>query len=135
MSHDDLMSVTEQCWKYFREGDNKEEAERILEQVKEPQSMRDEDKYNNRTLLHWAALWGWLCIVIKLVQQYLCDPMCTNKYGGTPLHSACYNANLDVVQYLITECKCDPMCTANDGTTPLHSACENGKLDVVQYLR
>ncbi len=84
MSHDD-MSVTEQCWKCFREGDNKEEAERILDQVKEPQSMRDEDKYENRALKYtgWAALWGWLSIVIKLVQQYLCDPMCTNKYGAT----------------------------------------------------
>ncbi len=134
MTDNDLMSVTEQCWKCFREGDNKEEAERILEQVKEPQSMRDVDKYHNRTLLHWAALWGWLCIVIKLVQHYLCDPKCTANDGATPLHNACFNGNLDVVQYLITECKCDPMCQNSKLNTPLDIACNHSHYDVVEYL-
>ena len=129
--------VTEQCWKYFRDRNKKEEAEKVLEQVKEPpQSMRDEedDEYYNCTLLHYAALWGWLSVVIKLVENYLCDPMCTDDDGNTPLRFACEGSHLDVIKYLITECKCDPIDTNHNGNTLLHSACRGGHLDVIKYL-
>ena len=44
------------CLKSFVNGERRE-AERLLEQVEELNALKDEK--NGRTLLHWAAHWGW----------------------------------------------------------------------------
>ena len=78
---------------------------------------------------------GNLEVILFLIEECKCDPMCTMNNWRTPLHSACSGGNVNVVKYLITQCRCDPMCTDNNGMTPLHSVCHSsGNLEVIRYL-
>ena len=76
------------CLKSFVDGERRE-AERLLEQVEEPNALKDED--NGRTLLHWAAHWRWQGTVEKLVEHYHCDLMVRSNNGRVPLHDACFS--------------------------------------------
>ena len=127
----DSYTLTDMCLKSFVAGE-REEAERLLEQVEEPQLLKDVK--NGRTLLHWAARWGWYETVKKLLEHYTFDPMVRSSNGSVPLLCACFGGCLKTIQYLIEQCKCDPMCRRNDGWTPLHSACAGGNIEVVKYL-
>ena len=100
------------CLKSYVAGE-REEAERLLEQVKEPQQLKDEEE--NGTLLHWAARWGWYETVKKLVEHYHFDPLVKSNNGSAPLLYACFGGSFKTTQYLIEQCKCDPMSHSNDG--------------------
>ena len=113
------------CLKSFVDGERRE-AERLLEQIEEPNALKPKDEENGRTLLHWAAHWGWQETVEKLVEHYHFDPMVRSNDGRVPLHNACFSGCLEVVQYLIVKCKCDSMCEDDNGWKPLHSACVQG---------
>ena len=63
------------CVRAFTEG-NKEEAKRLLKQVKQPKLLKDED---GAGLVHWAAKRGWLDIVKILIEECKCDPMIKKK--------------------------------------------------------
>ena len=120
------------CLKSFIAGE-REEAEILLEQVDEPQILKDEKK--GGTLLHWAACWGWYETVKKLVEHYHFDPLVRSNNGSAPLLYACFGGCLKTIQYLIEQCECHPICiNNNDGWTPLHCACAGGNIDVVRYL-
>ena len=119
------------CLKSFVAGE-REEAERLLEQVEEPQLLKDEEK--GGTLLHWAARWGWYETVNKLIEHYTFDPMVRSNNGSVPLLYACFGGCLKTIQYLIVQCKCEPICINNNGNSPLHLACTGGNIEVVKYL-
>ena len=127
----DGYTLPDMCLKSFVAGE-REEAERLLEQVEEPQIMKDEEE--GGTLLHWAARRGWYETVKKLVEHYTFDPLVRSNNGSVPLLYASFCGCLKTVQYLIEQCKCDPMCRNVDGWTPLHYACARGNVNVVKYL-
>ena len=127
----DSYTLPDMCLKSFVAGE-REEAERLLEQVEKPQLLKDEKK--GGTLLHWAARWGWYETVKKLIQHYTFDPLVRSNNGSVPLLYACFGGCLKTIQYLIEQCKCDPMCRDVDGWTPLHYACSGGNVNVVKYL-
>ena len=128
------------CVKAFKLG-NKQDAEQLLPQIKEPADIRKEyytNTYRRYTgqisLLHMAASNGWMDIVTDLITKYKCDTNCKDTCGRTPLHYAVSNNHLEVVRYFINEQHCDPMSRDKDGDTPLHYACRNDLLKIAQYL-
>ena len=84
------------------------------------------------SLLHLAAVHGWMDVVIAKVQ--LRRQLYRNYWGCTPLHYASSAGHLEVVKYFIKEQHCDPMTKDVPGQTPLHSACQYGHLSIAQYL-
>ena len=88
----------------------------------------------NVSLLHLAALHGWMDIVSNLVNMYDSDCECRDNQEIAPLHYAAYGGSLPVVKYLIIEQDCDPAVTDNYGDMPTHFACLGGHLNVVKYL-
>ena len=86
------------------------------------------------SLLHLAAYWGWMDVVIALISVYNCAPNCKDEEGHIPLHYAARNGHLEVVKYFIVELHCDPMDKNQYGRTPLHYACRYGNLNIAQYL-
>ena len=86
------------------------------------------------SLVHLAALNGWMDIVAILVDKYGCSSQCCDSDGQTPLHYAAYDGNLTMVKYLIIEQTCDPLQSCDDGFNSLHCACLGGCLQLVKYL-
>ena len=127
----DSYTLPDMCLKSFVAGE-REQTERLLEQVEEPKLLQDEEK--GGTLLHWASRWGWYETVKELVEHYHFDPLVRSNNGSVPLLNACFGGCLKTIQYLIEQCKCDPMLKCNDGWTPLHFACAGGNVNVVKYL-
>ena len=127
----DSNTLPDMCLKSFVAGE-REEAERLLEQVEEPQLLKDKEK--GGTILHWAARWGWYETVKKLVENYNFDSLVRSNNGSVPLLYACFGGCLKTIQYLIEQCECDPMCKRNNGWTPFHSACAGGNVNVVKFL-
>ena len=62
----------------------------------------------NVSLLHLAALHGWMDIVGNLVSMSDCDIQCRDGKEYTPLHYAAYGGSLPVVKYFITEATLRP---------------------------
>ena len=56
-----------------------------------------------------------------------------NSDGWTPLHAACYNAQLDSVEALVAA-GADVNAVCNDGDTPLHYASAQGAVSVLKFL-
>ena len=86
------------------------------------------------SLLHLAAYWGWMDVVIALISVYNCTPNCKDEEGHIPLHYAARNGHLEVVKYFIVELHCDPLDKSQYGLTPLHYACMDGNLNIAQYF-
>ena len=127
----DSYTLPNMCLKSFVSGE-REEAERLLERVEEPQLLKDVK--DGRTLLHWAARWGWYETVKKLVEHFHFDPKVRLLNGSVPLLQAYLSGCLKIIQYLIVQCNCEPICIDNNGYTPLHYASAGGNIDVVRYL-
>ena len=124
-------TVKQKCLRAFENGE-KEEATRLLFVVVSPRTLK---YYEQRTILFYACYYGWIDIVMELINEYQLDPKCRDSNGDTTLHTACRRkGNLHIIQYLINECRCDPMSKNNYGNTPLHNACESGDIEVVQFL-
>ena len=127
--------------KAFKQG-NKQDAEQLLPQIEQPADIRTTTDYvpglrwyaGLASLLHVAALRGWVDIITNLITKYKCDTNCKDSHGHTPLHYAAINNHLEVVRYFINEQHCDPMTRDDNGNTPLHYACRNSQLSIVQYL-
>ena len=127
----DSYTLPNMCLKSFVSGE-REEAERLLERVEKPQLLKDVK--DGRTLLHWAARWGWYETVKKLVEHFHFDPKVRLLNGSVPLLQAYLSGCLKIIQYLIVQCNCEPICIDNNGYTPLHYASAGGNIDVVRYL-
>ena len=90
------VSLEKKCYDAFNYG-RKEEALRLLKQVKDPCTVMST---NNFTLLHCAAYHGWLSVVKELINVHDCDPDCQDNDGNTPLSKARSNGKQPVVDYL-----------------------------------
>ena len=142
MSQEQLES---ECLEAFKQG-NKRDAERLLPQIRQQVTVRITRYYtvivngieidiNSRSsLLHLAAVHGWMDVVIDLITKYKCDVNCENLLQCTPLHYASAAGHLEMVRYFINDQHCDPMTKDEQGQTPLHNACKYGHLNIAQYL-
>ena len=120
---------------------NKQDAEQLLPQIRQPADIRT--TYNIPgvwwyarlvSLLHLAAIHGWINIIIDLITKYKCDTNCKDFHGRTPLYYAASNDHLEVVRYFINEQHCDQMTRDENGDTLLHLACRHNHAHIVQYL-
>ena len=93
-----LVSLEKKCYDAFNHG-RKEEALRLLKQVKDPHLVKST---KNFTVLHCAAYHGWLDVVKKLINNHDFDPDCEDDSGNTPLSKAKSNGKQAVVDYLET---------------------------------
>ena len=130
------------CLEAFKQGSH-DVALQLLPSLQQPAAVRT--SYNivphipdsistNVSLLHLAALNGWMDMVTILIDKYGCSSQCCDSQKQTPLHYTAYGGSLLVVKYLITEQHCDPNCKGRYGMIPLHYACENGHMSIIQYL-
>ena len=144
-----IMSLERQCLQAFIRGD-KRDAERLLPQIGQPATIATYwwilthvtvnvngikiDIDHQSSLLHLAAVHGWMDVVIDLITNYKSIANYRNYKEVTPLHYASRAGHLEVVRYLINEHNCDPMAKDDEGWTPLHYACRYGHFNIVQYL-
>ena len=112
-------------------GNNKEEARRLLQLVKDPRKVKGS---SGGTLLHHAAGWGWTDIVELLITKYKCDVNCGDDYNITPVHEASLDGQLDVIKCLYNNGKCDLFIKNNWGDTPLDTARHRGHHEIVQFI-
>ena len=143
MEATDLEEPKFTCVEAFKQRDH-DKALQLLPNLQQPAAVRT--SYNvtppfkpdsisgNVSLLHLAALNGWMDIVALLINKYGCSSQCCDSQGQTPLHYAAYGGSLIVVKYLATEQHCDPKSRGENGRTPLHCACQNGHIDIIRYL-
>ena len=100
----------------------------LLPQVHQPHLIRDKNStIPGYTLLHRAARCGWPDVCRTMVEDYDCNPLDTDKYGGSVLRTACFYSHPSVVRYLLTlrsvsATVSDRNC---DGRTPMEYVYEN----------
>ena len=138
-----LEDTESECIRSFILADH-DKATQLLPSLHQPAAVRTSYTFTfidastklctNVSLLHLAALHGWMDIVTNLVNLYENDCECRDNREIAPLHYAAYGGSLPVVKYLITEQNCDPNSRGDLGTTPLHSGCLNGHMDLIKYL-
>ena len=136
-----LEDIESTCVSSFRLGDH-DRAAQLLPALQQPTAVRTSYTFiksftklcTNVSLLHLAALHGWMDIVASLVSMSDCDIQSCDDKEYTPLHYAAYGGSLPVVKYLITEQHCDPNSRGEWCRTPLHYACNKGHMDIIEYL-
>lgn len=88
------------------------------------------------TSLHYASEFNRIDIINALNDTVLNNRLvinCQDKYGWTPLYSACHHGNYDCVNLLL-ELGADPMVRNNAGKTAVHAACAQGRSIIVDRL-
>ena len=142
MEATDLEEPKFTCVQAFKQRDH-DKALQLLPNLQQPAAVRT--SYNvippfkpnsistDASLLHLAALNGWMDIVAILIDKYGCSSQCCDSQGQTPLHYAAYGGSLIVVKYLVTEQHCGPLDSCY-GTNSLHYSCVGGCLELVKYL-
>ena len=137
-----LEDTESECIRSFILADH-DKATQLLPSLHQPAAVRTSYTFTlnasstlckNVSLLHLAALHGWMDIVTNLVNMYDSDCECRDDKEITPLHYAALGGSLPVVKYLITEMKCNPKSPGVQGRTPFHYACNNGYIDIINYL-
>ena len=146
--HEDLHSLESKLLNAFKRG-TKQNAVRLLPQVSQLADIRITTDYkvvvndtwkivvaSGSSLVHLAAIHGWIDVVKDLTIRYKCHANCKNSRERTPLYSASATGQLEMVKYLIDEQHCDPLAQDCDFySTPLHFACQGfDSLGVVKYL-
>ena len=125
----------------------KQNAVRLLPQVSQLADIRITRDYavvvngmevvvaSGSSLVHLAAVHGWIGVVKDLTIKYKCDANCKNSLERTPLYSASATGQLEMVKYLIDEQHCDPLAKECQNSTPLHFVCQPfDSISVVKYL-
>ena len=95
-----VKQLESECLKAFKLG-YKQDVERLLPQVRQPADIRHVRTTRDyavivtgikitiaseSSLLHLAAVHGWMDVVIDLIRKYKCDVNCKNERERTPLH-------------------------------------------------
>ena len=118
------------CLHAFRKN-NKQEAIRLLQVVKQPRDVKDS---SGNTLLHFADAGGWRDIVESLITKYNCDVNCVDEYNWTPVHAASLYGHLDVTKCLYNTGKCNLFIETNWSVTPLDVARLYGHHEIVEFI-
>ena len=122
--------MADKCLVAFDRGD-KEEALRLLKEVKHPREVKGSDGW---TLLHLAAGRGWTDIVELLITKYNCNVNSVDNCNITPVHAASEFGHLNVIKSLCNTGKCDLFIKTKRGETPLDIARYGGHHETVEYL-
>jgi hypothetical protein len=114
---------------------HRNDGETIYRLVMEKGLNPNESKYDDDTLVYYAASWGYDDALRGLASSGARMDQPCQRYGRTPLWNAAYMGKLDAVKFLHENCYC-PLDTAdNTEKTPLQIAEERNNEDVVEYIR
>ena len=93
-----------------------------------------DEKYANRSLLHYACYNGHTKLAVMLITEFKLDPCLADDSGSTPLHMACWCGHEELARLLITKYNCPVDVKSKQNETLLHKACLCGHINVVKML-
>ncbi|XP_042372745.1 ankyrin repeat domain-containing protein 10-like [Plectropomus leopardus] len=105
----------------------------LLQQLSDRTPLTAEDSCYGWTPLHWAAHYGQLECVVRLVQIGCEVNAVTSRFNQTPTHTAAFGGHPQCVVWL-TQAGADVNRQDFVGEAPLHKAARSGSLECIQVL-
>ncbi|XP_068560745.1 ankyrin repeat domain-containing protein 10-like isoform X2 [Cebidichthys violaceus] len=105
----------------------------LIQQLSNRSHLTAEDSSYGWTPLHWAAHYGQLECVVRLVQMGCEVNTVTSRFNQTPAHTAAFGGHPHCVVWL-TQAGADVNSQDVVGEAPLHKAARSGSLECVQVL-
>ncbi|XP_023282824.1 ankyrin repeat domain-containing protein 10-like isoform X2 [Seriola lalandi dorsalis] len=105
----------------------------LSHQLPDQAPLTAEDSCYGWTPIHWAAHYGQLECVVRLVQMGCEVNMVTSRFNQTPTHTAAFGGHPQCVVWL-TQAGADVNRQDFVGEAPIHKAARSGSLECVQVL-
>lgn len=105
----------------------------LLEQLSNQAHLTAEDSCYGWTPIHWAAHYGQLECVVRLVQMGCEVNTATSRFNQTPTHTAAFGGHPHCVVWL-TQAGADINKQDCVGEAPMHKAARSGSLECIQVL-
>ncbi|XP_067349538.1 ankyrin repeat domain-containing protein 10a isoform X2 [Channa argus] len=105
----------------------------LLQQISNQPHLTAEDSCYGWTPLHWAANYGQLECVVRLVQMGCEVNTVTSRFNQTPTHTAAFGGHHHCVVWL-TQAGADVNRQDFVGEAPIHKAARSGSLECIQVL-
>ncbi|KAM4558564.1 ankyrin repeat domain-containing protein 10b [Odontesthes bonariensis] len=105
----------------------------LLQCTSNPTDLTVEDTFYGWTPIHWAAHFGKLECVMRLVQVGCAVNSITSRFAQTPTHIAAFGGHPDCLLWLL-QAGADINRQDYVGETPIHKAARAGSLDCINAL-
>ncbi|XP_071385546.1 ankyrin repeat domain-containing protein 10-like [Centroberyx affinis] len=105
----------------------------LLQQLSNQAHLTAEDSFYGWTPIHWAAHYGQLECVVRLVQMGCEVNAVTSRFNQTPTHIAAFGGHPHCVVWLL-QAGADVNRQDYVGETPIHKAARSGSLECIQVL-
>ncbi|XP_059183788.1 ankyrin repeat domain-containing protein 10a [Centropristis striata] len=105
----------------------------LAQQLSDPAPLTAEDSVYGWSPLHWAAHYGQLECVVRLVQMGCEVNTGTSRFNQTPTHTASFGGHPHCVLWL-TRAGADVNRQDFVGEAPIHKAARSGSLECIQVL-
>ncbi|XP_070786924.1 ankyrin repeat domain-containing protein 10a [Enoplosus armatus] len=105
----------------------------LLQQLSNQAQLTAEDSCYGWTPIHWAAHYGQLECVVRLVQVGCEVNAATSRFNQTPAHTAAFGGHPHCVVWL-TQAGADVNRQDFVGEAPIHKAARSGSLECIQVL-
>uniref|UniRef100_A0A3P9HLM3 Ankyrin repeat domain 10 n=1 Tax=Oryzias latipes TaxID=8090 RepID=A0A3P9HLM3_ORYLA len=105
----------------------------LLQRTSNPADLAAEDTFYGWTPIHWAAHFGKLECVMRLVQVGCSVNSMTSKFAQTPTHIAAFGGHPECLLWLL-QAGADINRQDYVGETPIHKAARAGSLECINAL-
>ncbi|KAK5847964.1 hypothetical protein PBY51_017052 [Eleginops maclovinus] len=105
----------------------------LFQQLSDPAPLTAEDPCYGWSPLHWAAHYGQLECVVRLVQMGCEVNTVTSRFHQTPTHTAAFGGHPHCVLWL-TQAGADVNMQDLVGEAPIHKAARSGSVECIQVL-
>uniref|UniRef100_A0A8C7YPY5 Ankyrin repeat domain 10b n=1 Tax=Oryzias sinensis TaxID=183150 RepID=A0A8C7YPY5_9TELE len=105
----------------------------LLQRTSNPADLAAEDTFYGWTPIHWAAHFGKLECVMRLVQVGCSVNSMTSKFAQTPTHIAAFGGHPECLLWLL-QAGADINRQDYVGETPVHKAARAGSLECINAL-
>lgn len=105
----------------------------LLQGTSNPADLAVEDTFYGWTPIHWAAHFGKLECVVRLVQVGCSVNAVTSRFAQTPTHIAAFGGHPECLLWLL-QAGADLNRQDYVGETPIHKAARAGSLDCINAL-
>uniref|UniRef100_A0A3P9KW14 Ankyrin repeat domain 10 n=1 Tax=Oryzias latipes TaxID=8090 RepID=A0A3P9KW14_ORYLA len=105
----------------------------LLQRTSNPADLAAEDTFYGWTPIHWAAHFGKLECVMRLVQVGCSVNSVTSKFAQTPTHIAAFGGHPECLLWLL-QAGADINRQDYVGETPIHKAARAGSLECINAL-
>ena len=104
----------------------------IKEYASKPTFTVDSVVYDDKTMLHFACIYGHVDIAQYLVQELHANLNAATNEKKTALHFAVHYKKEAIVRFLLEQEETDIRVKQRDGWTALHTAARQGQLEMVK---